>query len=77
MSANRCIRINDELWDAVRAEAEREGRTVTSIIEASLTRYVSYREKKRAALRAEKRAARAAARAAASDLSPGLMQRWE
>lgn len=37
---HRTIRIDDELWKAAQAAAEREGKTMTEVIRAALTRYV-------------------------------------
>lgn len=37
---HRTIRIDDELWKAAQAAAEREGKTITEVIRAALTRYV-------------------------------------
>lgn len=37
---NRTIRIDDELWKAAQAAADREGKTMTEVIRAALTRYV-------------------------------------
>ncbi len=37
----RSARIPDPLWNAVKAKAEAEGRTVTDVITAALRRYVA------------------------------------
>lgn len=37
---HRTIRIDDALWAAAQAAAEAEGKTVTDVIRAALTRYV-------------------------------------
>jgi len=37
---HRTIRIDDTLWKAAQAAAEREGKTVTDVIREALTRYV-------------------------------------
>ncbi len=36
----RNVRIPDEVWDAAREKAEREGTTVTAVVLAALQRYV-------------------------------------
>lgn len=36
----RALRVSDELWAAAQAKAALEGRTVTDVITAALTRYV-------------------------------------
>lgn len=37
----RAIRINDELWSAVQAKAESEGRTVSDVVRDYLKRWVA------------------------------------
>lgn len=37
----RSVRIEDELWEAVKAKAALEGRTLTDVITAALRRYVA------------------------------------
>jgi predicted HicB family RNase H-like nuclease len=37
---HRTIRIDDALWSAAQAAAEAEGKTLTEVIRAALTRYV-------------------------------------
>lgn len=36
----RAMRIPDEVWDAARERAERDGTTVTAVVLAALQRYV-------------------------------------
>lgn len=36
----RNIRVDDELWDAVKKKAAEQGRTVTDVIREALRRYV-------------------------------------
>jgi len=36
----RAIRVPDEVWQAAREKAEREGTTVTAVVLAALQRYV-------------------------------------
>lgn len=36
----RSLRIPNEVWDAAREKAEREGTTVTAVVLAALQRYV-------------------------------------
>lgn len=36
----RNLRVPDDLWDAARAKAEAEGRTVTDVLIAALKRYI-------------------------------------
>jgi len=36
----RAIRVPDEVWQAARQKAEREGTTVTAVVLAALQRYV-------------------------------------
>lgn len=38
---NRVIRVPDELWDAARGKARREGTDVSKLIRAFLTEYVN------------------------------------
>jgi predicted transcriptional regulator len=39
----RSIRVDDELWNAVKATAAAEGRTVTDVVTSALRRYVKSR----------------------------------
>jgi hypothetical protein len=36
----RSVRVPDELWDAAKAKAAAEGRTITDVVVAALRRYV-------------------------------------
>lgn len=36
----RSVRVEDELWEAAKAKAAAEGRTITDVIVAALKRYV-------------------------------------
>jgi hypothetical protein len=37
----RNLRVPDDLWDAAKAKAEAEGRTMTDVLTAALRRYVA------------------------------------
>jgi predicted HicB family RNase H-like nuclease len=37
----KALRIPDELWEAALAKAQAEGKTLTQVVVAALTRYVS------------------------------------
>jgi hypothetical protein len=41
----RTVRLPDELWEAAKAYADEEGRTVTDVIEEGLRRYVAKRRR--------------------------------
>jgi hypothetical protein len=41
ITPKRHVRVPDGLWDAVKAKAEAEGRTITDVILTALHRYVS------------------------------------
>lgn len=49
----RNIRVPDELWNAAKAEAQEEGRSLTDVIVSDLHRYVNRRRRERGALDGE------------------------
>lgn len=51
----RNIRVPDELWEAAKAEAKGEGRTLTDVIVSDLHRYVNRRRRERGGTDGESR----------------------
>jgi Ribbon-helix-helix protein, copG family len=43
----RAVRVPDELWHAARAEADREGSTVSDVVRDALAAYVAERKESR------------------------------
>jgi hypothetical protein len=45
VSDNRCVRIDEDLWEAAKTKAAGQGRTLTSVIEAALCIYTGQPQK--------------------------------
>ena len=41
VTKNRVVRVSDDVWDAAKVKAEREGTTVSEVIRSALVKYVS------------------------------------
>lgn len=71
MKYARSIRIEDDLWVSAQYYAGKEGRTVTAVIEAALTRYVESRHRNIEKARLARAEARRVARSSVAGAPAG------